>query len=201
MPIRVALYHETSYRYERPISLGPQTIRLRPAPHSRTPVTRYSLRVEPAAHVINWQQDPQGNFVARLTFPEPTRRFSLEVDLVAEMTVINPFDFFLEPTAEKVPFAYDAVQREELRPFLVVPPPGPRLAAWLATVDRTGTATIDFLVALNQRVQREVRYLTRLEPGVQTSEETLDCASGSCRDSAWLLVEIFRHLGLAARFA
>ncbi|HUR32504.1 MAG TPA: transglutaminase family protein [Vicinamibacterales bacterium] len=200
MGIRVALHHKTVYNYDRLVTLSPQVVRLRPAPHSRTPVTSYSLRVEPAAHFINWQQDPQGNFVARLTFPEPTRRFSLEVDLVAEMTVINPFDFFLEPTAETVPFAYDAGQREELRPFLAVPPPGPRLAAWLATVDRTGTATIDFLVALNQRVQREVRYLTRMEPGVQTSEDTLDCASGSCRDSAWLLVEIFRHLGLAARF-
>src|SRR6476659_6257382 len=139
MGIRVALHHKTTYRYDRLVTLSPQVVRLRPAPHSRTPVTGFSLRIAPAKHFINWQQDPQGNFLARLAFAEPTTIFSLEVDLVAEMTVINPFDF---------------------------------------------------LVALNQRVQREVRYLTRMEPGVQTSEETLALASGSCRDSAWLLVEI-----------
>ncbi|MGB7218143.1 MAG: transglutaminase family protein, partial [Vicinamibacterales bacterium] len=200
MSIRVALHHKTVYKYDRPVTLSPQIVRLRPAPHSRTPVTSYSLRIEPASHFINWQQDPQGNFLARLTFHAPTRAFSLEVDLVAEMTVINPFDFFLEPQAERFPFVYDARQREELLPFLTVPPPGSRLLAWLATIDRTEMRTIDFLVALNQRLQREIRYLIRMEPGVQTSDETLGRAAGSCRDSAWLLVEIFRNLGLAARF-
>ena len=200
MGIRVALHHKTVYRYDRLVTLSPQSVRLRPAPHSRTPVTAYSLKIEPAAHFINWQQDPQGNFLARLAFPSPTSVFSLEVDLVAEMTVINPFDFFLEPSAEACPFTYEQRQRDELVPFLVAETPGPRLHAWLASVDRTPMRTIDFLVALNQRLQREVRYVTRMEPGVQTCEETLEVASGSCRDSAWLLVEIFRNLGLAARF-
>jgi uncharacterized protein (DUF2126 family)/transglutaminase-like putative cysteine protease len=198
--IRVALHHKTIYRYDRPVILSPQVVRLRPAPHSRTAVTSYSLKVEPSDHFINWQQDPQGNFQARLAFPNPTRIFSLEVDLIAEMTVINPFDFFLEPEAERIPFQYDSGLREELVPFLLVSPPGERLQAWLATVNRTHPSSIDFLVELNQRLQREVRYLTRMEPGVQTSEETLQCASGSCRDTAWLLVEILRNLGLAARF-
>jgi uncharacterized protein (DUF2126 family) len=200
MGIRVALHHKTVYQYDRPVTLSPQVVRLRPAPHSRTPITSYSLRIEPAAHFINWQQDPQGNFLARLTFPSQTTSFSLEVDLVAEMTVINPFDFFLEPHAERIPFEYDARQREELAPFLLAPPPGPRLRAWLGTVDRGEATTINFLVDLNQRLQREIRYLTRMEPGVQACDETLERASGSCRDSAWLLVEIFRNLGLAARF-
>ena len=200
MGIRVALHHKTVYRYDRLVTLSPQSVRLRPAPHSRTPVTAYSLKIEPAAHFINWQQDPQGNFLARLAFPSPTSVFSLEVDLVAEMTVINPFDFFLEPSAEACPFAYEQRQRDELVPFLVAETPGPRLHAWLASVDRTPMRTIDFLVALNQRLQREIRYVTRMEPGVQTCEETIEAASGSCRDSAWLLVEIFRNLGLAARF-
>jgi uncharacterized protein (DUF2126 family) len=200
MSIRVALHHRTVYRYDREVTLSPQSVRLRPAPHSRTPITAYSLRIEPATHFINWQQDPQGNFIARLTFPEPTRTFALEIDLVAEMTVINPFDFFLEPHAEQIPFAYDARQRTELAPYLETPPPGPRLQAWLATVDRTPMRTIGFLVALNQRLQSEIGYLIRMEPGVQASEDTLGNASGSCRDSAWLLVEIARNLGLAARF-
>jgi len=200
MGIRVALHHKTTYRYDRFVTLSPQVVRLRPAPHSRTPVTGYSLRGEPTGHFVNWQQDPQGNFLARLTFPEQTNFFSIEVDLVAEMTVINPFDFFLEPAAEHWPFDYDALQRDELAPFLRRSEPGPLLGEWLASVDRSESPTIDFLVALNQRLQREVRYLTRVEPGVQTSEDTLRLSTGSCRDSAWLLIEILRHLGLAARF-
>ena len=200
MSIRVALHHKTVYQYDRPVVLSPQIVRLRPAPHSRTPVTSYALRVEPTAHFINWQQDPQGNFLARLAFPSPTTLFSLEVDLVAELTVINPFDFFLEPQAERMPFAYETRQREELSPFLATTPAGPCLQGWLATIDRGETSTIGFLVDLNRRLQHQIRYVIRMEPGVQTSEETLAGASGSCRDSAWLLVEIFRHLGLAARF-
>jgi uncharacterized protein (DUF2126 family) len=198
--IRVALHHKTVYQYDRPVTLSPQVIRLRPAPHSRTPVTAYSLRIEPSQHFINWQQDPQGNFLARVAFPHTTTAFSLEVDLVAEMTVLNPFDFFLEPHAEHVPFAYEELQRRELAPFLEVTPAGPRLQAFLDSIPREPVQSIAFLVDLNQRLQREVRYVIRMEPGVQTSEETLGLASGSCRDSSWLLVEALRHLGLAARF-
>ena len=200
MPIRVALHHRTIYQYDRLVQLSPQVIRLRPAPHCRTPVTAYSLKIEPQPHFLNWQQDPQSNFLARVVFPERVRHFSVDVDLVAEMTVINPFDFFLEPYAEKFPFRYEACLAQELAPFLEARPPGPKLAAYLKTVDRTERRAMDFLVALNQRLQHELRYLIRMEPGVQSSEETLTLGSGSCRDSAWLLVEILRHLGLAARF-
>jgi uncharacterized protein (DUF2126 family)/transglutaminase-like putative cysteine protease len=204
MTIRVALYHETHYRFDRLVNLSPHEVRLRPAAHCRTPIESYSLRVTPAKHFINWQQDPYGNFVARLVFPEKTRELKVVVDLVADMTVINPFDFFLERTAESFPFAYGEVQKRELLPFLDAEPLTPRLREWIETyrAERVGApmATVDMLVDLNLRVQRDVRYIVRMEPGVQTPEETLEKASGSCRDSAWLLVQILRHLGLAARF-
>jgi uncharacterized protein (DUF2126 family)/transglutaminase-like putative cysteine protease len=200
MGIRVLLHHKTVYNYDRLVTLSPQIVRLRPAPHSRTPVTSYSLRIEPEEHFINWQQDPFGNFLARLVFPRQTRRFSLEVSLAADMTVINPFDFFLEPYAEKYPFLYDAQEQSELRPFLEPATPGPLLESFLGSVDRGETRITDFLVNLNQRLQREVRYVIRMEPGIQSPEETLKLGSGSCRDSAWLLVQILRRLGLAARF-
>jgi transglutaminase-like putative cysteine protease len=201
MSIQVALHHRTTYRYDRLIELGPQIVRLRPAPHSRTPVLSYSLKITPAQHFINWQQDPQGNHLARLVFPEKTDLFEVTVDLVADMSVINPFDFFLEPAAEKWPFAYDPALAEEIAPFRKLEPLGPKLSAWLATVDRKEQRTIDFIVALNARLQSEIGYIVRLEPGVQTCEETLARAKGSCRDTGWLLVMILRHLGFAARFA
>lgn len=204
MTIRVALYHETHYRFDRPVNLTPHEVRLRPAAHCRTPIESYSLRVTPAKHFLNWQQDPYGNFVARLVFPEKTRELKIVVDLVADMTVINPFDFFLEKSAEHVPFEYTDVTRRELAPFLETEPLTPLLAAWVDKYRRerlsSPVATVDMLVDLNQRVQQAVSYIVRLEPGVQTPEETLLKGSGSCRDSGWLLVQILRHLGLAARF-
>lgn len=249
MSIHVALHHRTHYTYDRLVNLGPQVVRLRPAPHSRTRILSYSQRITPAKHFINWQQDPQSNYLARLVFPEPTREFAVEIDLVAEMAVFNPFDFFLEPSAEQFPFRYDPALDHELAPFRLLGPLTPRLAAYVAAVkaelvgDRHSgfwsatpapvphseaggdthhgggalpaaantqpaeepakddrPRTIDFLVGLNQRLWKEIRYLIRLEPGVQTPEETLEKGSGSCRDSAWLLCQILRHCGLAARF-
>ncbi|WP_298393679.1 DUF2126 domain-containing protein [uncultured Azonexus sp.] len=200
MSIHVALNHVTHYSYDRLINLGPQIVRLRPCPHSRTRILSYSLKIGPAKHFINWQQDPQGNYLARLVFPEKAREFRVEVDLVAEMSVINPFDFFLEPHAEKIPFAYVAEERHELAPYLYKVNYGPLFDKYLAGIPREATRSVDFLVALNAKVQRDISYTIRLEPGVQTPEETLEKRSGSCRDSAWLLVQLLRHLGLAARF-
>ncbi|MCE5365175.1 DUF2126 domain-containing protein [Pseudomonas anguilliseptica] len=200
MSIHIALHHVSHYRYDRAVNLGPQVVRLRPAPHSRTRVLSYALKVEPGEHFINWQQDPQGNYLARLVFPEKTRELKIEVDLVAEMAVFNPFDFFLEPYAEKIPFAYTEGEQLELAPYLVKLPAGKLFAKYLASIERTPLPSVDFLVALNQRLSTDISYLIRLEPGVQTPEESLEKGSGSCRDSAWLLVQLFRHLGLAARF-
>jgi transglutaminase-like putative cysteine protease len=200
MAIHVALTHKTHYRYDRQVSLGPQIIRLRPAPHCRTPILSFSLKVRPENHYINWLQDPQSNYLARLVFQGPTTELFVEVDLVAELGVFNPFDFFLEPSAEQCPFSYDVVLARELRPYLETEPAGPKLSEFLTRVPRVSTRTIDFLVGLNQLVKDEIRYVIRMEPGVQTCQETLCTRTGSCRDSAWLLVEIMRHLGLASRF-
>ena len=200
MSIHVALNHVTHYRYDRPINLGPQVVRLRPAPHSRTRVLSYSMRVEPATHFINWQQDPQSNYLARLVFPDKTTSFRIEVDLVAEMSVLNPFDFFLEPSADHFPFTYDEELAKELAPYRIKLPATPEFEKYVAAISRDKTRTNDFLVALNQKMQRDIGYVVRMEPGVQTPEETLTLAKGSCRDTGWLLVQVLRHLGLAARF-
>jgi uncharacterized protein (DUF2126 family) len=200
LSIHVALNHVTHYRYDRLVGLSPQIVRLRPAPHCRTRILAYSLKVSPTEHFINWQQDPEANYLARLVFPDETRALRIEVDLVAEMAVYNPFDFFLAPYAEKFPFKYESTERRELVPYLVKAPMTPLIAGYLAGISREPRRTIDFIVEINRRVAADIRYLIRLEPGVQAPEETLLKRSGSCRDSAALLVNLFRHLGLAARF-
>ncbi|MEY4694548.1 MAG: hypothetical protein RLZZ95_997, partial [Pseudomonadota bacterium] len=200
MSIHVALNHVTHYEYDRPVQLGPQVIRLRPAPHSRSRILSYSLKVEPEEHFINWQQDAFANYQARLVFPKKTQAFKVTVDVVTEMAVFNPFDFFLEPTAEQVPFTYADSVKEELRSYLDKDDKTPLFKKYLASMDRKRQNTIDFLVQINQRLHQDIRYTIRLEPGVQTPEETLHLQSGSCRDSAWLLVQLFRHMNIAARF-
>ncbi len=200
MAVQVALYHKTDYKYDKKIQLDSQVVRLRPAPHCRTPILSYSQTISPGNHFINWQQDPFSNYLARLNFNKKTDHFSIVVDLVAEMVVINPFDFFLEPYAEKFPFTYPAELAKDLKPFLETNAPGEKLAAYLSGIDRKRVDTNDFLVMVNQGLEKIIKYNIRMEPNVQSGEETLTKLSGSCRDSAWLLVQILRHLGLAARF-
>ena len=202
MSIHVAIEHTTSYRFDRVTQLHPHVLRLRPAPHCRTPIEGYSLRVSPRDHFLNWQQDPFGNYLARLVFLEPATELEVVVDLVADLTVINPFDFFVEEDAEHMPFEYDAQLRRELDPYLrTASETGPLLDRWLSRIDTSGRPrTIDFLVDVNQRLYDDVEYSIRMEAGVQTPEETLRRGIGSCRDSGWLLVEALRRLGLAARF-
>ncbi|WP_292133791.1 transglutaminase family protein, partial [Mesorhizobium sp.] len=200
MAILAAVYHLTHYKYDRPVVLGPQIIRLQPAPHSRTKVLSHSLKVEPANHFVNLQQDPYGNFLARFVFPEPVTELKIEVDLVADMTVYNPFDFFVEPSAEAFPFEYPEEIRDDLAIYRTPEPAGPLLSALLNTIDRSAANTVNFLVDLNARLQREIAYIVRMETGVFSPEETLAAKKGSCRDSSWLLVQILRNLGIAARF-
>ena len=200
MAIHVALDHLTEYQYDRPVRLSPHDIRLHPAPHSRTPVHDYRLEIEPRAHQLHWQEDPFGNVIARAFFPEPVTELSIRVRLVADMTVINPFDFFVEKYAETYPFTYDALLKHELAPYFEKVESGPALMKWLARESRKPCHIVDFLVDLNARVRERVGYTVRLDPGVQTCEETFERGTGSCRDSGWLLVQLLRHLGLAARF-
>jgi len=200
MSIHAALNHVTHYTYDRLVALGPQVVRLRPAPHCRSKIISYSLKIEPEGHFINWQQDPFANYQARLVFPDKTKEFKVTVDLVMDMAVYNPFDFFLEPAAEEFPFEYEAALKQELAPYLIPEPATPLVQAYLDKIDRTKRRSVIFLVDLNQSVHQAIRYTIRMEPGVQAPEETLTLGSGSCRDSAWLMVNLLRHCGLAARF-
>jgi uncharacterized protein (DUF2126 family)/transglutaminase-like putative cysteine protease len=200
MSIHAALNHVTHYSYDRLVNLGPQVVRLRPAPHCRSKIISYSLKVEPEGHFINWQQDPFANYQARLVFPDKTKEFKVTVDVVMDMAVYNPFDFFLEPEAEEFPFSYQPDLKQELAPYLTPDPVTPLVQAYLDKIDYTKRRSVIFLVDLNQSVHHAIKYTIRMEPGVQTPEETLTLASGSCRDSAWLMVQLLRNCGLAARF-
>lgn len=203
MTILAALHHSTHYRFDRPVIVSAHEIRLKPAAHSRTPIVAYSLGIEPENHFIHTHQDAYGNFVARVNFPQPAQALRITVDLIADLSVINPFDFFIEPWAEYFPFRYPDNLKNDLTPFLLTEPQDERFDHWLARIRQQylePVPSIEFLVKLNQAVQQSVTYLRRLEHGVQTPEVTLVSNSGSCRDSAWLLVQILRHLDIAARF-
>src|SRR6266567_7464293 len=144
MGIQIALNHRTLYRYEKPIFHGPQVIQLRPAPHCRVPILSYSLDVTPARHLLNWQMDPHSNRFARLLFPEKTDEFLVDVNLVADLSPINPFDFFLEPGVEEYPFTYEAGLAKDLEPYRLVDSPGPQLGAFLAEFDGVRCGAISF---------------------------------------------------------
>ncbi|HEV7346125.1 MAG TPA: transglutaminase family protein [Devosia sp.] len=200
MSIKAAVYHLTHYKYDRPVYLQPQIIRLQPAPHSRTKVLSHSLKVSPSLHFVNVQQDPYGNFLTRFVFPEPVTELKIEVDLVADMTVYNPFDFFVEESAETLPFQYPEDLRDDLSIYMQPEPAGPLLQEFIAGIDRSPINTVNFVTAINASIQKHIAYIVRMETGVWTPEETLGNAKGSCRDSSWLLVQILRHLGFATRF-
>lgn len=201
MAILVALKHQMGYKYDRLTKMSPQIIRLRPAPHTRTPISSYSIKITPENHFINWQQDAFGNYLARVVFHDPIKEFKVNVEVVAEMKVINPFDFFMEENAETFPFEYDSDLKKELAQYLELSQGGEELAKWADSLKEFyGQNTVDFLVSVNQKLYNQIDYTVRLEPGVQTPDETLTKALGSCRDSAWVLVQAMRHIGMAARF-
>lgn len=200
MALKVAIKHKTKYKYDRSINLSPHIFRLRPAPHSRTPIESYSIKIKPENHFFNWQQDPFGNYLARIVFPDKTTELSVDVEIIADLKTINPFDFFVEEAVEEFPFTYSEELKKELLPYLEKVESGPLLKDWLAKIDMTPKRSIDFLIGLNSDLYNHLNYTLRMDPGVQTCEETLSSKLGSCRDYAWLLVQTLRHLGLAARF-
>ena len=200
MAIRVALDHHTHYHYDRMVFVSPQLIRLKPAAHSRTSIESYSLTIEPENHALHWQQDPFGNFVARVDFWGSLQTMSIRVQLIASLEPVNPFDFFIDTYAESFPFEYDDTLKKDLTLYLEIAEQGPYLTQWLKKIGQPKLGTVDFLIQLNQQVYQSIAYTERLQPGVQTAEETLQSAIGSCRDLTWLLVQLLRHLGLAARF-
>ena len=200
MALKVALSHKTHYKYDKPISLSPHMVRLRPAPHSRTPIESYSMKITPENHFINWQQDPYGNYVARIVFPDKVKEFGIDVEVIADLVSINPFDFFVESYAEEFPFEYKDELKRELAPYFEISEKGKHLKKFLKTLDMKERKINDTLVYLNSEIYKYLNYTVRLETGVQTCEVTLDKKLGSCRDYAWLFVQVLRSLGLAARF-
>ena len=200
MSVRVAIHHHTYYEYDRLVLLSPHLIRLKPAAHAKALIESYSLTVEPANHSLHWQQDPFGNFIARIDFWESMQKMSIKVEITALLEPMNPFDFFLDTYAESFPFTYEEQLKKDLMPYLEVAEQGPLLKQWLQKIDLTKRGTVEFLIMLNQQIFQDIVYTTRMEPGIQTTEETLQLAIGSCRDSGWMLVQVLRHFGLAARF-
>ncbi len=200
MALKVVISHKTLYKYDRSVSLSPHIFRLRPAPHSRTPIEAYSIKIKPENHFFNWQQDPFGNYLARLTFPDKTKELSIDVEIIADLKTINPFDFFVEKYAEDYPFEYTDTIKKELAPYLEITDNGPLLKSFLKDIDLAPRQTIYFLIDINRKINEFLNYNIRMDPGVQSCEQTLEQKNGSCRDYAWLFVQVMRHLGFGTRF-
>lgn len=198
--MNVVLTHTTKYRYSSEVKLGPQIIKLRPAPHCRTSITKYQLDIQPTSFLIEWQQDEFLNHVAKVTFTEKTDFFDINVKITADLKPINPFDFFLDPSAVYHPFNYEESLKNELSQYLTVSEVGPLFKLFVEKIPQERRRSIEYIVYLNQLVFNKIRYLIRHEPGVQTADQTLELGYGSCRDSTWLLVQLCRQLGIAARF-
>jgi uncharacterized protein (DUF2126 family) len=199
MAIRVSLHHRTVYEYDRMVKLSTQTIRLRPAPHCQTQIEAYSLKIQPESHFINWQQDLYSNYLANVVIPERTQVFAIDVDCIVRFNELNPLNFFLDEAVRYYPFNYpDSIQQELIAYTQTLN--HPLLTAWIYPYHAQKQLTIDLLAEINQRLHQEIGYVIRLEPGVQSVEETLTKKLGSCRDMAWLAVNLLRELGLAARF-
>jgi uncharacterized protein (DUF2126 family) len=201
MSVRVGITHSMLRRFERPVLLSTHWLRLRPAPQTRARITAYSLAVQGGPHYLNWVRDPFENYLARLDVSEPVSTLGLELDLIAELEPINPFDFLSEPDAAQHPFAYPPQLRKELASYLQVTAPGPRCQAWLETLDRAPASTVERLDEVNRRVHAAHGLTATAVPGPVDLEAFLERRTGSCWDAAWLLTLSLRHLGLAARFA
>lgn len=200
MSTSISLHHKTFYTYDRPVFLSPHLFRLRPAAHAPAKIERYSLHFEPTDQVTHWQQDVFGNFIARVDFNGPMTGMSVEVNLDATLTAYDPFNVRIDDYAQTFPFQYLPNTRKDLFSYLELVDQGPKLAAFTAMAQNPGQDILGFLVSINQMVYNQIGYLQRMEEGVRTSEQTLDYGTGSCRDSAWMLVQVLRYLGLAARF-
>ncbi|MBS0017528.1 MAG: transglutaminase family protein [Arthrospira sp. SH-MAG29] len=200
MSVKVSLNHQLVYHFENSVILGPHTLGLRPSPHCRTPISSYSLKIEPNDYTMTWQQDPYGNYLGRLNFLSKTDRLGITVDIIADLHPINPFNFVMESYAERYPFIYEEQLGRELIPFLEIDESTPILKDWVEQHRVKDIYTPEFIITINQKLADYIKYTVRFEPGIQTCEETLKTQIGSCRDTAWLMVQILRHYGLAARF-
>ena len=200
MPTSVALHHRTTYRYGGPVMVGPQTIRLRPSPITRAVIRNYALTISPEPAALRWFQDASGNVIARALFGAPADTLEFTVGLEAELGEANPFDFVLESDAVTWPFRYPAALALDLVAYQAAEPIRPWLAALLGTFSLQEQPSVQLLVGLNHLIFDKITYITRMEPGVLSPEQTVRDGAGSCRDVAWLLVAIARSLGFAARF-
>jgi uncharacterized protein (DUF2126 family)/transglutaminase-like putative cysteine protease len=201
MSVRIAITHQSIYHYDKFVTVGPHLIRLKPAPHCLAHCLAYSLKVSPSEHYIHWQQDPFNNHIARLVFKKPTNHLNVSVELLVDLSPVNPFDFFIEPYAACYPFRYESSLYNALEPYLAIDDEPISFQNWIHQFEKQNIPLLDFLIMVNQTHCKAIDYVQRMAPGVQSVAETLGLKQGSCRDTTWLLIQTLRHLGLAARFA
>ena len=194
------IHHETRYRYARPVAFGPQRLLLRPRDSHGLKVEKASLAVGPSGD-IRWTYDAYSNCVCWFTPQGEAAELVIVSQLVIERFPAPLLPFQPDNPHTAMPIVYSRDERAALAPFMAPESEDDALVnAWLKDqLGQPDEPVLDFLLRINRTIDG-FGYKARYEEGVQTPAETLRTQSGTCRDFAWLMVEVLRRAGYAARF-
>lgn len=194
------IVHHTQYNFSKPVQASPHIIRLNPTLNYKNKILEHSLQVFPEVFHQNNHLDVYGNPISRLVFLSKIEFLTVEVKMKVEVQDINPFDFFLSLAIENYPFKYPNSVQSYLQSYLEVVD-DEVIEHWLKSKNPPKQhKTLDYVTSLNKLVHQHLNYTVRLEPGVYSPKETIEKGGGSCRDYSWLLVNMYRMHGIAARF-
>lgn len=196
---RYQIHHHTIYRYDTSVTFSPHYLRLKPQESDVCDTLSYTLDVSPPCSVY-WSEDIIGNHVAKCIFSTPSDILDIRTVLEVSLGEKNPFAFIVDEYAENYPFAYRPYEQNGLQYYLQVQEQGELFTQWVARFSPLSMYVVSMLREVANAIAMEIRYEKRHEPGYLPAEQTLAEKQGSCRDTAWLLMQTLRALGLASRF-
>jgi len=202
---RLLIHHHTLYTYGREVFLNPQKILLSPSNRRHFHVHSIETEIFPTPLGSNQRLDMEGNLFQQIWFGEPTNRFEINVHLDLTVSSLNPFEFIISKDFEKLgpngelTFHYSDEQKQFLWPFLNHTD-SPQINGLAKNIKQGSNGIVTYLVELTAHLHGMCDYIVRENPGIWPPEKTLSERQGSCRDLAWLLINMLRGEGIASRF-